>query len=154
MYQPEHFKPQEYVSETLYKRRGAKSLELMDERILKTMDTLRERLGAPITINNWLWGGDRNQSGLRDDSFYKSDSAYADSLSQHKYGRAVDFLVKGIPAHEVRKHILENRELYPAITFLEVGINWVHIDCRNGEFRCWSPDNKFHTPAEVIKNKL
>lgn len=151
MYTPIHFKVQEFVSPAIYKQRGSKSLELMDSRILETMDALRKNLNKPITINNWIWNGDRTQSGYRDVDFYGSASTYANSLSQHKYGRAVDFLVKGMTAGEVRKHILTNIDKYPHITFLEIDINWVHIDCRNGELRCWSPDRGFVSVEQTIK---
>ena len=143
MYKPKHFKVQELVSPDIFNQRGSKAIELLDPRLLETLDKLREELGRPITINNWLWGGNFKQRGLRDRSFYKSDKAYVDSLSQHKYGRAVDFDVKGMSAPEVRKFIYKNREKFPFITFVETDINWVHIDCRNSEFTVWSPDRGF-----------
>ncbi|KFA99388.1 D-Ala-D-Ala carboxypeptidase family metallohydrolase [Vibrio sp. ER1A] len=154
MYIPKHFKPQEFVSPSIYSKRGVKSLELMDERILRTIDDLRVNLGKPITVNNWLWNGQRKQSGYRDQSFYSTDSEYASSLSQHKYGRALDFLVKGMSAPDVRRHILENKHLYPYITFIEVDIEWCHIDCRNGELRCWSPSKGFVSEERVLKDNL
>jgi uncharacterized protein YcbK (DUF882 family) len=144
MYKCKHFKVQELVPEHIYKKRGAKAIELMDERILITMDKLREMIGKPITVNNWVWGGNRNWSGLRTAGFYSSLQSYENSLSQHKYGRAVDFLVKGMSAVDVRKFIFANKEHFPYITFVETDISWVHIDCRNCEsITTWSPDRGF-----------
>ncbi|ELH4810082.1 hypothetical protein Q9X96_003116 [Vibrio vulnificus] len=144
MYKSKYFKVEELVSKSMFNQRGQKAVELIDERVLMTLDSLRTNLGKPITVNNWLWGGDFQQRGLRDRGFYKSDADYVSSLSQHKYGRAVDFDVKGLSAKEVRKHIIENQHLYPHISFLEVDINWVHFDCRNNdELTLWSPSRGF-----------
>ncbi|MGL4475418.1 MAG: hypothetical protein ACRCT7_13350 [Shewanella sp.] len=141
MYKPKHFKTQELVPEHIYKARGEKALELIDERVLITIDTLREKLGCSITINNWMWGGNRNWSGLRTAGFYKSLQAYEDSLSQHKYGRAVDMLVKGMEASQVRQFIYDNKKDFPYVTFVETDISWVHVDCRNCQpITTWSPD--------------
>lgn len=149
-----NFKIEEFVSPEMFKRRGSKCIELLDERLLDTMDSLRENLGKPITINNWLWNGNRTQSGLRDADFYGSTTKYHSSLSQHKYGRAADFLVKGMAAWQVRKHILENIEKYPHIKFLECDISWVHIDVRTGDkLMCWSPNLGYLTASDVIKNR-
>lgn len=144
MYKPKHFKAHEFVPPSIYNRRGDKSFELIDERILITMDKLREMLGKPITINNYNWGGNRSQSGLRTRGFYKSSKEYENSLSQHKYGRAVDFLVKGMSAPDVRKFIYANKEDFPYVSFVEVDISWVHIDCRNcKQITTWSPSRGF-----------
>lgn len=144
MYKPKHFQAYEFVPEHVYNQRGEKSLELIDERMLITMDTLRGLLGKPITINSWKWGGNRTQSGLRTVEFYKSSKDYEKSLSQHKYGRAIDFLVKGMDAVDVRKFIVDNKSKFPYITFLETDITWCHIDCRNCEpITTWSPKRGF-----------
>lgn len=144
MYKPKHFKAQELVPKHIFELRGEKSLELIDERVIITLDTLRELLGKPITVNNWLWGGNRNWSGLRTAGFYSSIEAFEKSLSQHKYGRAVDFLVKGMSADEVREFIYKNKEKFPYITFIETEISWVHIDVRNCvPITTWSPTSGF-----------
>lgn len=144
MYKPKHFRVEELVPKHIFQKRGDKALELIDDRVLITIDTLRELLGKPITINNWVWGGDRNWSGLRTAGFYKNLQAYEDSLSQHKYGRAVDMLVKDMNAADVRKFIYDNKDKFPYVTFVEVDISWVHIDCRNCEaITTWSPDRGY-----------
>ncbi|EGR0698802.1 hypothetical protein EX461_23960 [Vibrio parahaemolyticus] len=139
MYNLKHFKIEELVSKSMFERRGSKCIELFDPRALKTLDDLRTNLNKPITVNNWCYGGNLEQRGLRDRSFYKSDSEYISSLSQHKYGRAFDFSVKGMDSDEVRKHIHNNKHLYPHISFLETDISWCHFDVRNGTYKIWSP---------------
>jgi len=51
MYKCDHFKIQELVSPGVYKDRGDKAWELLDDRLLMTLDKLRERYG-PIIVNN------------------------------------------------------------------------------------------------------
>lgn len=149
----------------VYKFRGVRGLELMDERILITLDTLRLNLGIPITVNSWAWGGNRTQSGLRDQYHYKNLEDYLKSFSQHKYGNALDFKVRGLTAHEVRKHIIENKHLYPSISFMEVGklsngeeMTWCHIDCRNRlseeQITYWSPKHGYVEEQRVLDQKL
>ncbi|EHM6953351.1 hypothetical protein KGV31_002150 [Vibrio parahaemolyticus] len=149
MYKSKHFKTEELVSKTMFNQRGSKAIELIDERVLITLDALRENLNKPITANNWLWGGSFQQRGLRDRAFYKSDAEYVASLSQHKYGRAVDFDVKGLSAKDVIKHIVDNKHLYPHVGFIEVDCNWVHVDVRNSELTLWSPKRGFINESEL-----
>ncbi len=49
--------------------------------------------------------------------------------SQHRFGRAVDFDVKGISAETVRNDI--RKGYFSEITCIEADVNWVHIDVRN-----------------------
>lgn len=135
------FKSYELVPESLHKLRGERSLQLIDKRLMEFLDKLREALGSPITVNTWKQGGQFSQRGLRTREFYKSDKAYQESLSQHKFGRACDFDVKGMTASEVRQWIIGNRNLWwvKGIGFLEDDVNWVHVDFRfiNDEDDLW-----------------
>ena len=60
-----YFKIQELVSEAVYKKYGDKSWEFIDTKLIKVLDLLREHFNKPITVNNWLWGGNLQQRGLR-----------------------------------------------------------------------------------------
>jgi hypothetical protein len=154
MYKPEHFSVKELVSEKTYKQHSEASINMLDERALKTLDALRKRFGS-CTINNWAWGGNFKHSGLREIEFYSSNEKFLKSRSQHKYGRAFDCKFKNHEAHEVRKYILEHQSEFPFITFLEVDIGWFHFDVRNGgEIACWSPDKGFVNSQQVIDCKL
>lgn len=86
MYKCEHFSIHELVPPHVFHKRGEKAWELLDERLLITLDRLRSRYGQ-MTINNYHWGKDREWSGLR-----TSDSPYYSALSQHSFGRAADCL--------------------------------------------------------------
>lgn len=123
-----YFVIQEFVSPEIYKLRGEKSIELVDSRIIKVANGLREYFKVPITINNWHEGGQYKESGLRD--FSTTTGA---KFSQHKFGRAIDCKFQGLDPKDIRKTILNNQKY-----FLELGLTcieadtptWVHIDCR------------------------
>lgn len=134
-----YFKIQELVSKQTYEKYGEKSWIFLDERLILTLDALREYFNAPITVNNWLWGGNLQQRGLRTncDEIVKNktlkNSLY---VSQHCLGKAVDFNVKNHTVKDVYKVILENPKTFPYIKRIE-NINktptWVHIDTANTE---------------------
>lgn len=125
MYKCRHFDIEELVPPHVYEERGYKAWELIDERILRTIDTLRDNLGS-ATINNYRWGGDRKWSGLR-----TPESEFYRPYSQHSFGRAVDMVFSKVTAEEARQHIFANKEKYPYIYAVELGVSWLHIDCRN-----------------------
>jgi len=130
MYKPKYFKPQELVSADVYNQRGEKALQLLDDRILKAADYLRENLG-PATINDWAWGGNNQSRGLR-----TMESPYYRPFSQHSHGRALDMIFRDVTAEQARQYIKENIKLIFAYSGLksltiEEGVSWLHIDCRN-----------------------
>ena len=122
---PEHFIIQELVPPDVYKDRGVKAWELLDPRLLITLDALREKYGS-ITINNWHRGHKRMWSGLRTE-----DSPYGSQYSQHRFGRAADCLLPKVSVSEVREHILANPNEFPFINSVELDTSWLHFDVRN-----------------------
>ncbi|MBF84570.1 MAG: hypothetical protein CL489_08860 [Acidobacteria bacterium] len=145
-YEPKKFTVKELVPPEVYEARGEKALELIDVRIVMILDHLREKLDKPITVNSWSWGGHYSQSGLRDVGHYGSSEKYFNSFSQHKYGRGVDFRVKGMTAEEVRQYIYDHKDegALKYVTFVEEDVSWVHVDVRNCErITRWSPDRGF-----------
>lgn len=134
MYIPKYFKPEELVPPDIFEKRGDKSIELIDERVLFTLDRLRETFGT-CTVNNWSYGGAYSQSGLR-----TPDSEDFSPTSQHTFGRAMDCKFKDVPADKVREQVIENKFLFPYITFIEDDISWFHFDVRNCQrIILWSP---------------
>ena len=108
-----YFGIEELVPRSIYNRRGDKAWQLLDMQTLQTLEWLRENLGQ-CTVNNWKWGGNFSQSGLRTFEIYMQDGftmvneaklKMADSLSQHKYGRAFDCKFKDYTAEEARQWI-------------------------------------------------
>jgi hypothetical protein len=141
MYKPNHFIIEELVDKKTFESNPEWKLWLLfDDRLLKTIDFLREEFGVSITINNWKWKGEagRQWSGYR-----PPGSPYYSQFSQHSLGRAVDMLFSGIPAPEVRHRIKKlikqgklNR-INHSFTFEEnmkgVEISWCHLDLRNNK---------------------
>ena len=136
LYVPKHFIAQEFVPESVYKDRGDKALQLIDPRLLRACDAMREVFG-PCKINSWHWGGSYDQSGLR-----TPESKYYSPYSQHSFGRAADCKFKDISAEEVRIYILANPGKFEDVTFLELDTpTWVHVDVRNCKrIVTWSPN--------------
>ena len=123
------FEIQELVPSRVFHERGRKAWELLDDRLLITLDLLRERYGS-ITINNWHWDGSREWSGLR-----TPDSPYYSPYSQHTFGRAADCLFAQVAAADVRQDILSNPDHsdFRLIGSVELGVAWLHFDVRNCE---------------------
>lgn len=117
---------QEFVSKQTWKKYGNKSIWFIDFRIIETAQSLRDILNTPLTINNWAYGGSRNESGLR----IPEHQNYSPT-SQHTFGRAVDIISNKYSAEEMRQHIINNDFLYEHITAIELKVDWLHIDCRN-----------------------
>ena len=127
MYKCTHFKIQELVPPAIFDKRGEKAWELIDDRVLITLDRLRERYG-PITVNNWHSGKDREWSGLR-----TPDSPYYSATSQHTFGRAADCIFHRTDAETVRRNILADPDdkTFELIGSIELGTSWLHFDVRN-----------------------
>jgi hypothetical protein len=127
MYIPEFFRPQELVPNSVWSERGMNSLELLDDRLLITLDDLRKAYGS-ITINDWLWGGKNHWRGLR-----TSDSPVGTQYSQHRFGRAADCTFRHVSAEDVRADILNHPDRFPLINSVELDTSWLHFDVRNCE---------------------
>lgn len=124
-YMPKHFGLYEFVPPAQYRALGNRSIILLDYRILKTADMVREWFGVPVTINNWKWGKPRRFSGWRP-PWYRCAR-----YSQHFAGRAIDIQVKGLRASRIRREILDNYRHFLYITAIERGTpTWTHLDCR------------------------
>jgi len=119
------FVVEEFVPRELYNLMGDHAICCMDEELITFIINLRQTLNRPITINTWKWGGRFTSRGIR-----LPGSTYYSATSQHSEGKALDFDVAGMPASEVRSWIISNRDLVwvKPITFIEDGVNWVHID--------------------------
>lgn len=125
MYKPEFFSIKELVPQAVYEARGERAWELLDDRLLITLDELRRAFGS-ITVNNWHNGRDRQWSGLRTEA-----SPYGTEFSQHRFGRAADCLFNHNDVEVVRGIILNEPDRFPLIQSVELDTNWLHIDCRN-----------------------
>lgn len=129
-YVPRYFKLEEYLPPTLFERlRKAKALwkgwYLLDERLLRTDDALREEFG-PLVLNDWHLGGTRDECGLR-----LPGMPHFKETSQHAYGRASDKASRQWSGGEMRQRILEKPDKFPLLMAMEIGVSWLHTDHRN-----------------------
>jgi len=127
MYKCNHFAIHELVPRNVFEDRGEKAWELLDDRLLITLDRLRERYGS-MTVNNWYWGKDREWSGLR-----TKESPFYSPYSQHTFGRAADCLFFKTSVEQVRQDILSmpTDSAFELIGSVELGVSWLHFDIRN-----------------------
>jgi hypothetical protein len=129
-YRPKHFALNELVPPDVIASRGEQAWQLMDERILRGADWLREKFG-PCVINGKFGGKGFTESGLRNPL-----TTTGARWSQHKFGRAVDLKFLKVNVKEVYDYILANQPEARAngITTVENIIDtkgqWLHIDCR------------------------
>lgn len=138
----DYFKLEEVFREDVliqYGRNTNLLLSRFDPRLLETMVFIRKELG-PITINNYLWGGDLDERGFRDNDGPMVRGKGRPYLSAHVIGAAFDFDVEGMTANEVRAWLKDNSDKLPYKIRLERKYNgsyilWVHLDV------CDEPDN-------------
>lgn len=137
-----NFYAQEFVPLDYWEEFKEASMAAIDDRIIITVQALRDNIGYPLTINTWHSGGERYESGLRVWGM-KNYSV----LSQHTYGRAVDIICDQYLAQELRDHILKNPRKYPHITRMEDRVSWLHIDLKDtgqGNVVLFEPNNRFN----------
>lgn len=127
----DYFCIEELVDEEVYKRFGEYAWKFIDNKLIENLLFVRQELDKPITINNWKWGGQFSQRGLRHNKSPLVVNKNRPYLSAHMFGKAVDFDVKGMTAQEVRSWILNNAERLPHPARLENNVSWVHMDVIN-----------------------
>lgn len=135
-----YFAAHELVDKQTHDRFGDESWQFFDTDTLHTLLVLREGINKPFDINNWFWGGQYSERGLRTNlgSICKgktlSNRLY---LSGHVLGKAFDFKVKGMDSEDVRNWIKANESILPCKIRLEHIMNstgkpitWVHFDTK------------------------
>lgn len=120
-----HFTLKELVPIDVYNQYGKEAWKLFDEKLIDTIDFIREKLDKPIIINDWQWGGKNQYRG------YRPENCKVGALnSAHKDGMAVDMTVKGMTAEDVRTWLKDNHNDLPWPIRCEKDVNWVHVDTR------------------------
>jgi hypothetical protein len=128
---PEYFDLPELVCEDVFNEYGERAWQFFDSRLLITLDTIRDRIGKPIFVNDWQIHGSYSQRGLR---CFRCDLVKAKIeagemyMSAHCLGKAADFNVQGLLAEEVRLWIASHANWWPYHIRLEKGVSWVHLD--------------------------
>ena len=131
MYQVSNFQLEELVCKHVFEKYGVTAWQFFDDRALKMLDFVRERLNKPITVNNWHWGGSFSQRGFRCTGCQLIIDAVKDSriyCTPHSRGQAFDFDVEGLTGSEVRLWLVKNSEILPFPIRLESSVSWTHLD--------------------------
>lgn len=138
IYKCRHFILQELVCPHIYKKFGEQAWSFLDDRLLQTIDLIRDKLEKPIWINNWDSGGRYDERGYRciqcsivQDAIEK-EVLYA---SAHTRAQAVDFNVEGLTVYQVRAWLIGNPSVLPYPIRLEKNApTWNHLDvCNTGK---------------------
>jgi len=149
-----YFTLKELVCPHVLQKYGEQAWMFLDDRLIINLDTIRERLNIPITVNT----GGLTQRGFRcpkcqivKDKF-EAGELY---LSAHTMGKAVDFTVKDMDAEVVRLWLAKNGHLLPYPIRLESGVSWVHMDVFETEqhvyfFRSTKPPVKVNLISAVL----
>lgn len=105
--------------------------QYFDQKLLITIDIIRgEIIKAPLICNTWFQDGNRKNCGLR------SEGCMVGALkSQHKLGKAVDLICRDYTGEQMRKMIKENEHLLPYPIRIEEGVNWLHVDVKDMDYK-------------------
>jgi len=128
-----YFDVREYVDRHTWKILGPYSAWMVDVKIVRIVDKVRELTGSPTTLNNWSFaksGKIYDSSGFR--AIWDPEGG---TLSQHRSGRAADVKVKGWTPKRVYELVLENSAIFwdlglTTIEDLSMTPTWLHMDCR------------------------
>lgn len=121
------FKIHELVDKHTYLALGEKAIWMIRPEAVKGLIALRKDVNAPITVNNYYWGGKLSNRGYR-----SIDSATGAKFSQHRVGNAFDINVKGMTPQEVYNYIVKNYQKFGITTIENIHHTptWTHIDWR------------------------
>lgn len=137
----ENWRLQEFVPKETYYEYGVGAIRFVDQRCINAANWLKFFFpkGA-IIINDWLWGGERNNSGYR-----LPNCEEGVFQSPHKSGIAIDCIFTEYESEEVRQYLKDNHlkvRKNLGITRVENGTPHVHIDfvnCRWEGIRFFNP---------------
>ena len=130
-----YFRLEEYLDKKTFQTRGWAGSTLLCPRMLYANYEIREYLGDGylMVINDWLW---KEEDFFEYRAYRPLDYRYGAEYSQHRFGRASDFDIyksgTRIAPKDVQEIILDLKKKgsLSAISAMEVGENWTHIDCR------------------------
>lgn len=126
-----NFSYKELVPPDIWREFGSSSRWFVDQEAVKALQWVRDKVKAPVFVNNWPLGGDNTLRGYRPPT-----TEVGAFYSQHKFGRAFDISSGAIDAEELYEMIRENEQeaLSMGITTLEdisYTESWVHFDVRD-----------------------
>jgi hypothetical protein len=126
----ENFFLDEFIDPETYAARGARSIELIDKKLIDCVQYLRDHLG-PLTINNWARKGPRRLSGTR-----PAKTKVGAKWSQHKRGHGLDIISPTLTPKEIHAFILSKEKMFiekgwiTVLEHLDDTPTWTHLDNR------------------------
>lgn len=123
-----YFEIYELIPQDRFELMGEDGWCLLDQKLIDTLDWIRENIDKAMTINDYHWKGLRQFRGWRPE-----DCAVGAKKSAHKEGRAADFDVSGMTAESVRQWLEQHKNELPHPIRCESDVNWVHIDTKAKE---------------------
>lgn len=94
MFKCRYFSIKELVSPQVYEKFNEFAWAFFDERVLRDLDKIRREWGSPIIINDWAYGGQYRESGLRCNVDSIVASKASPYLSGHVLAKAFDMKPK------------------------------------------------------------
>ncbi|MFM9983847.1 MAG: hypothetical protein ACKVOK_01355 [Flavobacteriales bacterium] len=133
----DHFFLDEFIDPYTYSKRGARSIELLDMRLVMGVEFLRTEAGDehPFTINNWATAKP-GQKVYKESGSRRFDTKTGAVWSMHKFFRGFDVKVAGMTPKEFHAFIKEREEYLIKNQFITTLENvaftttWTHMDCR------------------------
>ena len=120
---------QEFVPRRIYEVWGQKSIWFINPNMIRFCQWLKDQTDSTVTVNDWCFGGSYQFSGLR-----PFDCKIGASMSQHRFGNAIDVKVKGWDAEDVRNLVRKNfgvlNDMFGLSTIELDTPSWVHVDFR------------------------
>lgn len=136
-YKPRYFELYELLPPELYKADYYESeaareagFWLIDEKLLITIDVVREIIGKPLICNTWYMNGTIKNACLR-----SHNCTVGATNSQHKLGKAIDLVCHYYSADEMRQMIMANKDKLPYPIRMEEGVKWCHIDVKDMDYK-------------------
>jgi hypothetical protein len=138
MKKSKYFKLHELVCPHVLTRDGESAWRYLRPVVIDFLDWFKEEIGKPVYVNNYSWGGDKSQRGLRCNMCALVKGKITLYMSAHILGAGVDLNVKDMAPKEIRKWIESNigkffkkHPQYIAKARLEDDASaptWVHVD--------------------------
>ena len=135
MKKSKYFRIEELVPPAVFRAEGDGAWERLQDDLIDALDGvhdfLHEKLGTVVmTVNNWVWGGQYNESGYR-----VPETKTGAPGSMHKAGGAVDLKIKDHPAADIHKLIIDNQDdpRLQKISRMEASsatTTWCHLDVK------------------------
>ncbi len=141
-----YFDVREFVDQKTWSMLAEKSACLIDPAIVRVCDMLREKVGAPVIVNNWHFAKP-GQNVYKASGFRAVWEVVGGKLSQHRCGRAADVKVLGMTPPQQLSIVMAHEAEFEAVGLttiesVEYTLSWLHIDTRP-KVTGWHPAKGF-----------